>query len=131
MVHQMTKAFVLFMAAIFFFYGLLCAFFPSEAFYYVTAAEITTSSGIVDLRATYGGMSLGVGLLLYTLSRDDSTLKAALLGVLFVMTGMAATRLLGMVVSGPANAIMYLYLMLEIAAMLAAWYLLKKLPQAF
>lgn len=112
----MHKLLVQLTAAIFFLYGLAFLLFPNEALYAVVQSSVSSSSAITDIRATYGGMSLGVGLILYLLSSNPVTIKAGLWSVAFVLGGMALGRGVGIVVDGNANTTMYVYLALEIAA---------------
>ena len=112
----MSKIFVLGTAAIFLVYGLLFFVVPLEAFQFVVDGTVTSSSAITDLRATYGGMSVGVGIILTMLGMNQQTLKMGLIAVLVLMLGMAFGRLVGIILDGDTNNYMYIYLALEIAA---------------
>ena len=112
-------------AAIFVLYGLGFTFAPLAMAQFVTDASPTHASAIIDMRATYGGMSLAVGVLLFVLSARAEWLKAGLLAVTIIMAGMALGRVVGIVVDGNANTFMYIYLGLEIVGAVAAGMLLR------
>ena len=125
--HRMTmqRLLVRLTALIFVLYGVGFIVAPALLSQYVTGAVPTSASGLIDMRATYGGMSLAIGLLLLHLSRQ-STPRTGLLGVLLLMLGMAGGRVCGMLVDGAANPVMQVYLALEIIAALAAAALLAR-----
>ena len=112
----MSKLFILINASIFVIYGSVFVFFPLEALNEVVTDTLSSTSSIIDIRATYGGMSIGVGSILYLLARSESTLRTGLLAVLLVMACMASARLYGIMVDGQPNGYMHLYLILELAA---------------
>ncbi len=79
---------------------------------------------MTDMRATYGGMSLAVGVMLLLLAQSD--VRLGLVSVLLLMVCMAAGRSYGLYVDAHANTVMYVYLLLEaVAAMLAVMLLLS------
>ena len=125
--HRMTmqRLLVRLTALIFVLYGVGFIVAPALLSQYVTGAVPASASGLIDMRATYGGMSLAIGLLLLHLSRQ-STPRTGLLGVLLLMLGMAGGRVCGMLVDGAANPVMQVYLALEIIAALAAAALLAR-----
>ncbi|KEF33180.1 hypothetical protein D777_00188 [Marinobacter nitratireducens] len=121
----MSKLFVLGAAAVFFVYGLLFYVIPLEAFEFVVDGSVTSSSGVTDMRATYGGMSVGIGIILFMLGRNPQTVQLGLVSVFVVMLGMAFGRSVGMTFDGNANHYMYLYLALELAVSFIALFLIK------
>ena len=121
----MQRLLVRLTALIFVLYGVGFIVAPALLSQYVTGAVPASASGLIDMRATYGGMSLAIGLLLLHLSRQ-STPRTGLLGVLLLMLGMAGGRVCGMLVDGAANPVMQVYLALEIIAALAAAALLAR-----
>lgn len=113
-------------ALVFGLYGVAFVISPETLSLFVTGSAPTTPSGMIDMRATYGGMSLAIGaLLLFFSSRDDMT-RVGLATVMTIMLGMAFGRLIGIVLDGGANAIMYVYLFLEIAMALLAVVLIQR-----
>jgi len=112
-------------ALIFIIYGLFYIFVPAEISFYVTESIPTTVSGLIDMRATYGGMAVAVGLVLGYLSLKNETLPTAILILLVYMLAMAAGRVLGLVVDGAANNKMYYYLISEIIIDIVCMFWLK------
>ncbi len=122
----MSKFLIQLTAIIFLFYGLLCLFFPVEVLRLVTEGSVSSSSGVIDIRATYGGMSLGLAIILFILASKQSTIRLGLISVLTIMSGMAIGRSIGIYLDGSPNTMMYIYLIIEIIAVLLALILLKK-----
>lgn len=109
-------------AAVFLLYGIGFVFFPENLAVFVTDSVPGSSSALIDLRATYGGMSIGLGILLGLLASNPAWIRAGLLGVLMIMLGMASARLYGMAVDGAPNKIMFTYLIAEFAmALVVLW----------
>ena len=109
----------------FFIYGLLFIVFPQEALQMLVQGKVSTRSELIDLRATYGGMMIGLGLLLFILANNVSTIKIGLLAVFILMLCMALGRIVGIVIDGEPNQLMYIYLALELLACALSWLLLR------
>jgi hypothetical protein len=75
----------------------------------------TTPNALIDMRATYGGMGLGAGLVLWSLARQRETIVAGLISSLLVLGCIATARLAGFIMDGIPNAYMLLALALESA----------------
>ena len=109
-------------ALVFIAYGLGFVFFPSTLGLLVTGSAPSTSSGVIDMRATYGGMTLGLGVLFGLLARDPRTVRLGVWGIIVVMICIAGGRVFGMIQDGTPNSIMYIYLAAEILmVILASW----------
>ena len=121
----MSKLFVLGTALIFFVYGLLFFVIPVETFQFMVDGTVTSSPAITDLRATYGGMSFGISVILFILGMNKQTLRIGLVSVFVVMFGMALGRSIGIIFDGDTNGFMQLYLALEVAACLVSLVLVK------
>ncbi len=117
-------------AAIFALYGLGFVFAPTQLALLVTDAAPATATALTDMRATYGGMSVAIGIVLFALSSKAETIRLGLIGVLVLMLGMAGGRLVGLMIDGAENKIMYIYLAFEVAASGAAWFLLRRSKQS-
>ena len=122
---MIAKPLIVLTAAIFFLYGLVFLCCPHETLQFVVQASINSSSGVTDVRATYGGMSVGIGIVLYLLAREENTLTLGLLSVFILMITMAFGRVVGMVVDGAPNVFMYAYLALELTTSALALLLLQ------
>lgn len=113
-----SKLIVVLTAIVFFLYGLGFALAPGYLSLAVTDSIPSSASGLIDMRATYGGMSIAVGIMLFLLSRSD--LQLGLIGVFLLMLCMAVTRVYGILTDGVANPLMYAYLVLEVSITLIA-----------
>ena len=109
-------------------YGVLFVFAPIAISHLVVDASPASPSALIDMRATYGGMSIAVGLLFAFLVQKKSTIRIGMIGVIMMMSCMAAGRLVGMIVDGDPNVVMYVYLILEIGMASLSMYALKQLP---
>lgn len=78
------------------------------------------------MRATYGGMTLGLGVLFGLSARDPRTVRLGVWGIIVVMMCMAGARLFGMLKDGTPNQIMYIYLAAEIVMMMVAYWALRR-----
>jgi hypothetical protein len=94
-------------------YGFAFAIAPFELAGLVTGGTPATSSGLIDMRSTYGGMSIAMGIVLALLAQRDNTLRTSIVALLVVMVAMATTRVAGFVIDGLPNSVMYIYLALE------------------
>lgn len=126
---SLARLMILLTALVFAAYGVGFIVAPLTMLEWATGAVVNTPSAIIDLRATYGGLSLAVGLVLYGLGRSQGGTPLGLRVVIALMLGMGGSRLVGMVVDGGANAVMYTYLVLEIAAAAFATWLLTRQDQ--
>ena len=110
---------------VFLVYGLLFAVFPSHLLSFVVESAVTSTSAIIDIRATYGGMSVAVGVILLMLAKNNSHHKVGLQAVLILMACMVICRSVGLYFDGNGNTIMYVYLVLEIVVAILALSLLR------
>ncbi|WP_448554615.1 DUF4345 domain-containing protein [Thalassotalea montiporae] len=113
-------------AVFFLLYGLGFIFFPIEMAMLITDASPTSTSAIIDFRATYGGAQLAIGLLLLVIVKVRNDIDLALTMVALFLLSMALGRLTGIVIDGDPNLIMYIYLAAELAfGVLALWLKLR------
>ncbi len=124
---RIEKFLVWFTGAFFLVYGISFALFPHSLSNMVTGGVPTTTSGLIDMRATYGGMAIAVGLLILLLGSKESTLKLGLLSVILVLMGMATTRTIGFFIDGNPNSLMTIYLVAEIVPSIIALVLYRRL----
>lgn len=66
----------------------------------------TSPAGTNDLRATYGGFQLGVGVFLWWCLRDASRHGAGLVGLAAVIGGLGACRAIGLAVDGVSGTML-------------------------
>ena len=121
---NVSKFIVVLTAIVFLLYGVGFSVIPELLSHFVTGSSPTSPSGVIDMRSTYGGMSIAVGILLFLLSR--SHLNLGLTATLILMVSMAVTRTYGLLIDGPANSLMFVYLALEISVASAAGVLMLR-----
>lgn len=104
------------------FIGFGLGFILAPVFFFAlfTGGEFTTSSAIIDARATYGGLALGLGIWLVICSKQD--VRLGLLGSFVVLAAVIVGRITGVALDGGANLFMYLFLAAEVLFFLATWY---------
>ncbi len=122
-----AKQIIWLVALFFLIYGLIFAIAPDAFALWVTGSAIQGVSAQVDFRATYGGLQLAFGALLALAARDTGTVRLGLWAVILSMSAMAITRTLGIVIDGQPNALMFVYLGLEILAILWGVFALRRL----
>jgi len=120
-----SKLLVLLTAAIFLIYGALFILFPIQIFELVANGAVTSTSGVIDMRATCGGMSVAVGIILFLLAKSEETIKVGLMSVFLLMACMAIGRVVGILVDQNPNIMMYVYLALEVLIAVLSAFLLK------
>jgi uncharacterized protein YjeT (DUF2065 family) len=120
---SLSKSLVALTALVFLLYGLGFVLAPELLSQFVVDAVPAAGSAMTDMRATYGGMSVAVGVMLLLLARSD--VRLGLVAVLLLMVCMAAGRGYGLYVDAQANTLMYVYLLLEAVAAMAAVLLLS------
>ena len=120
------KIFILINSVVFLLYGIGFMFVPETFSLYVTDTVPMTNSGLIDMRATYGGMSVGFAVLLFFMSKDSKTFTLGVKAIILIIGGMALGRTIGMIKDGSPNTIMYVYLLLEIVVVLIGIKLLAK-----
>jgi hypothetical protein len=89
---------------------------PAELAELLTGAAPRKASAIIDMRATYGGVALGVGLFIGMCARRPEWLPAGLVAALLTSACLGAARLLGIIVDGSPNAFMVVFLLTEVAS---------------
>lgn len=115
-------------AAVFFAFGIAFMALPATLFPLTTETSLPSGPATIDVRATYGGLSLAVGILLSLLVGKPALIRLGLLAVAVLLLCMASGRLLGIFLDGDANVTMYLYLVLEVVTAAVALVFLKR-PQ--
>lgn len=94
---------LLILGLLFFPYGVYCFLVPG---FLAEAAGVaaTTPTGSTELRAMYGGLQAGFGLLLLAAARDARLHLAAFAALAFLVPGLASTRLIGSLMDGGLSA---------------------------
>jgi hypothetical protein len=93
--------------------AILCIFAPLRVGELVGASP-KTASDVINLRASYGGSGLGLGLIL-ALVASLSPLRASLVHfILYLMVGIGTARLVGFVVDGHPDTRQWIWLIAEV-----------------
>ena len=120
------KVLILLNSIVFLLFGLGFVFFPEALSLLVTDAIPSTTSGLTDMRATYGGISLGFALFLGITSSKSQLFPLGTQAIVLVVGGMAFGRTVGMVQDGAPNEMMYINLALEVGIVIIGAVLLSK-----
>lgn len=80
---------------------------------------------MIDLRVTYGGMSVSVGILLVSFLRSEERLAEGLRAVAVILGGLATARTVGIVMDGDPNGFRWVYLMLKVLGVTIGFALLR------
>ena len=97
-------------------FGIGFAVAPQDLAELVTGAAPSVSSAVTDMRATYGGVPLGIGLFIGYCARRPETVRLGLLASLAVVASLGAARLVGIIVDGSPNGFMLVFLATEMAS---------------
>lgn len=92
----------------------------------LTGAAPATTSAMIDMRATYGGMALGIAIFFGICAKNTDTVRIGLISSLLVLTGIALGRIAGIFIDGDPNIFMYLLLSAEILFASLIFFALKK-----
>ena len=125
-VNKLAKYYLYTMGGLFFVYGLGYTLFPLELSEMITGGILTTPSSVTDVRANYGGFSIGIGLWLAISARRN--IRVGALGLMAVFFAAIATRIAGIMLENHSNAYMYILLAVEsyfFASALVVWYKVK------
>ena len=97
--------------------------------HWAALVEITTPTAMsrTDLRATYGGFSLGFGLFLGLCTLREDWLRPGLVAIGLALVGFASARLVGFFVEGTAHRLMIIFFVLESVGATVAFYLQARL----
>ena len=127
----MSKLLVYLTALFFLLYGAIFAVFPVEIANLITGSSPNSTSATIDFRATYGGAQFAVGLALILVLKIKQDVTLALVIVAITLLSMAFGRLIGILLDGQPNTLMYVYLVAELLFGSLALYLRKsEAPEA-
>ncbi len=109
-------------------FGLAFALTPQWFATLFTGAAPSTNSGVIDMRAVYGGVALALAYVFAQCAANSAYTKLGVQSILAVMTGLATARSLGIVLDGQPNVIMLLLLASEVIMTIIAFIAFKRLP---
>ncbi|PCM44035.1 DUF4345 domain-containing protein [Marinobacter sp. ANT_B65] len=110
----MSKLLVYLTALFFLLYGAFFIVAPIEMANLVTGSSPSSASATIDFRATYGGAQLAIGVALIFVMTLRKDIALALVIVATTLLSMAFGRLMGILVDGQPNILMYVYLAAEV-----------------
>ncbi len=80
----------------------------------ITGAAPNAMNALTDMRATYGGMALGIGVFFGLCARKSSFTYMGLMASWLVFSSIAVSRLIGIIVDGSPNVFMLILLVAEL-----------------
>jgi len=106
-------------SGLFLLFGLGFLFLPAYLSALLTDAVPGTISGLIDMRAVYGGMSLGVAIIFALLAKAQH-FRLGAQSILAVMLAFAISRMIGIAIDGMPNLIILIILGTELLMALLA-----------
>jgi len=91
--------------------------------------SLPTPMARTDLRATYGGFDVAIGVFLGLCARRTEWIRPGLVALGLAAAGFGGGRLLGIVVEGTASPLMLGFLAIEVTTAVLAFALLHRLPR--
>jgi uncharacterized membrane protein len=93
----------------------------------ITEISLPTAMARTDLRATYGGLDLAVGIFLWICARRDQWIRPGLVALALTAAGFGGGRLVGIVAEGSAAPLMLIFLAIEAVTVVVALATLRRL----
>ena len=107
-------------AAIFFFFGAWLFAIPTAL--EGVGIQLTTPEAFVDVRATYGGLELGLAAFLAVAQARPAWHRAGLLAAAMAIGGFGTARLAGILLAGEGTSLMWFFVVIEACgATLMTW----------
>jgi hypothetical protein len=108
-------------------FGLGFVFAPEALAALITGAAPATPSAMTDMRATYGGMALGLAFIFGLCAKNEGSVRLGVQGVFAVMAALAVARVLGMLLDGTPNTFMFVLLLAEVVMAFLALFALRQI----
>lgn len=109
-------------------FGLLFLFWP-EAMIAKVGLQATAPAALIDIRATYGGMELGIAAMLGYCAVSIGGTAFGLFAATFAFAGLAIGRLVAIVLSGGASGFTWFLFTLEASSLILDVYALQRLKR--
>jgi hypothetical protein len=110
-------------------FGLIYLFFP-QSMTDPTGFGALGPSATTDVRATYGGLQIGLGLFLLWAAAQEARVRLALVLQVLTIGAVASSRALGIVLDGEASGVLVGALAFEILLTIVSIAVLRRLPHA-
>lgn len=124
----LARIFLRLMAAMSIVFGLLYVAMPGPM---LDAAGFgaVLASGVTDVRATYGGMQIGVGVFMLWAAGAESRVRGGLLLVLFTVGAIGASRSIGIMLDGDFSDFHLVGLVTEVSLSIMTLIVMVRLPE--
>jgi len=126
---NVIKAYIWFVAATFVAYGVMFVFWPVGSFATIFGAEPGTAAGLVEVKATCGGMAIALGAVLVMTSLREETMLLGAKMIFAIMMIVAVLRAYGMLTAGGASSLVIGYFIFELMVAALAIVLHSKYSQ--
>jgi hypothetical protein len=110
-------------------FGVYLALTPERAIEWFGGKLPKTSSDVINLRATYGGTSIGIGAFVAWVPALRPWLRSVLGLLGFVMAGIGAARLLGFAVDGNPDGRQAIWIIAEVILAVGSAYGIRRLAR--
>ena len=91
--------------------------------------ELPTPSAVIDFRATYGGLEIGLAVFFAICALRNSWLRPGLVAQVVSLGGFAFGRIIGLILNGTPQPIIYYLLVAEFAGCVLGLFALVKEPR--
>jgi len=129
LIAHLPRAFLYFFAAVFIIYGIIGFFEPVSAVANM-GINIDNNHAKIEVRATYGGLLVGLGLLFAYSANSDSSVPFGLVAIICIMATVGLSRLYGIMVDGENETIQWDFLIMELVGAVIAALILFIHPNA-
>jgi hypothetical protein len=126
---SLARTYLRILGAMTLFFGLLYLFAPTTMTD-PTGFGALGPSATTDVRATYGGLQIGLGLFLLWAAAEDARVRLALVLQVLTIGAVGSSRALGILLDGEATGVLIGALVFEVLLTIAAIALLRRLPPA-
>ena len=121
----MTRLFLIATGVLWLAYGIYLVIAPQDLAG-IAGVTATSATGVVELRAMYGGLQAAVGLLALWAGVAASWHVRGLTALLFIYAGLAVTRLVSAALAHEFSSYVIGALAFEVPSALIAWALLRR-----
>lgn len=107
-------------------FGIGFILIPGSLSNLMTGSVPATTSAMTDMRATYGGMALGIAIFFGICARNPDTVRIGLIASALALSCIAFGRIVGIFIDGSPNIFIYLLLSAEVLFAAMILFALKK-----
>lgn len=122
---QLAKFSIFITILIYLIIGIWCLFAPIQTSSGVDI-QLPTTTAIVDFRATYGGLLVGIGIF-FIVCLKDTYIRLGLILQALSLGGLAFGRIVGLILDGMPKPLLIYFLIAEIGAVILAIFAIRSL----